>query len=477
MHPYLQTRKLPLLMAFIYFAAVLVLLLNRFWQYEVFYYDHGYAESAAYQASQFKNPQWDREGRSSVFVDHFYPSLIAIFAPFYWLSDSYLTPIVILAFLYGLSVLIAWEIGHALKINKLMLYVLTFALMFFIGTQNAVIFFLKDISAATPFFLLMLLFLTKRSVKLYYLFLLISLGFKETLAVTTFALGLATLLFFEKKWRPHALATMIISVIYSLFVTRIIIPSFMQQSFGTTGSYAFRPDLSRSIPEYLINFINNPVKRETISVSLLSFGLLPLVSPIGIILALQDFAQRFVLLHIGNPFRWGLNLHYNINLAVVLFYSSLLSVAWLQKFRWYKKIVWIHTGAIFLIIVIFHHQYHGPFGLLINPEFYRITKKMQFMDDFIRRIPHGGKIMVQNNMAVRFTHEDYYLLSTVKYLDRVKPDVVAIDFRPGQNLNNFWPATDMEVKKMFAYLENSPQYFAAYKEDKRRIYLKKNDEN
>lgn len=471
---YLQTRKLPVFISIVYFIGVLVLLLNRFWQYEVFYYDHGYAEGAAYQASQFKNPQWDREGKSSVFMDHFYPSLIIVFAPFYWISNSYLTPIVILAFLYGLSVLIAWEIGRELRINKFMLYSLLFALMFFIGTQNAVIFFLKDISAATPFFLLMLLFLTKRSPKLYYLFMLISLGFKETLTVTIFALGLATFFFFEKKWRKHAVATMIISILYALLVTKVVMPFFIYQSFGQAGSYAFNPNFNRPFTDYIVHLFNHSIKRETMAVSFLSFGLLPLVSPVGIILVLQDFAQRFVLVHAGNPFRWGLNLHYNINLAVILFYSSCLAVASLQKLWWYKKIVFLHALIIVLIVVFFHQfKYHGPFGLLINSEFYKITHKMQFMDDFVKRIHREGKIMVQNNIAVRFTHNDYYLLSTEKYLEKVRPDTVVIDFRPGQNLNNFWPATDMEIKKIFAYLENSSEYIPYYKEGYRRIYLKK----
>jgi uncharacterized membrane protein len=196
---YFLSRKIALLAAIIYFILTLVLLLNRFWQYEVYYYDHGYAESAAWQVSQFKAPMWDREGKSSVFVDHFYPSLFLVFSPGYRIWNSYLTPIIIIALLYGLSIYVAWEIGETLKINKWMLTALIFALMFFIGTQNAVIFFLKDISAATPFFLLMLLFLTKRSVKWYFFFLLFTLGFKETLAVTTFSLGLASLLFLIKN--------------------------------------------------------------------------------------------------------------------------------------------------------------------------------------------------------------------------------------------------------------------------------------
>lgn len=85
---YLSSRKLPVAVTLVYTILVLVVLLHRFWQYEVFYYDHGYTESAAYQVAQFKMPLWDREGKSYAFVDHFYPSLVLMLAPFYWIWDQ-----------------------------------------------------------------------------------------------------------------------------------------------------------------------------------------------------------------------------------------------------------------------------------------------------------------------------------------------------------------------------------------------------
>src|SRR3989344_3161187 len=194
---YISSRKLPILISIFYFVIVLVLLLNRFWQYEVFYYDHGYAERAAYQLAHLQNPTWDRDGRVSIFTDLVYPSLLLLFAPFYWIWDSYLTSVVISAVLWAAIPLIAYEIGFALKINKFMLYSLMFAFLFFIGTQNAIIFFLKDISVSIPFFFLLLLAILKRKIKLYYLLLLLNLGFKETITVTTISLGIGLILFYD----------------------------------------------------------------------------------------------------------------------------------------------------------------------------------------------------------------------------------------------------------------------------------------
>ena len=112
---YLKQRRLILLITFIYTAIVLLVLLHRFWQYEAFYYDHGMMEGTAYQVSQFKIPMHHREyGKVINYVDHLYPSLQLVLAPFYWIWNSYETPIIVMSLLIGSSVLIAYEIANKL---------------------------------------------------------------------------------------------------------------------------------------------------------------------------------------------------------------------------------------------------------------------------------------------------------------------------------------------------------------------------
>lgn len=474
---YVKTRKLPILVSIFYFLIILILLLNRFWQYEVFYYDHGYAERAAYQVAHLQNPTWDREGRVSIFTDHVYPSLLLTLAPFYWVWDSYLTPIILIALLLGSLPLIAYEIGNSLKINKVMLYSLIFSFMFYIGTQNAIIFFLKDITVSIPFFLLMLLALIKNKVKSYYFLLLFTIGFKETITITTIALGLALFIFWDKSWRKHAVATIAISLLYGLFISKLFVPYIIFKSYGHWASYGFTPEALKNPILYITNFINTSTKRETIFTSLSSFGFLPALNPFGFILVLQDFAQRFVLVQSLSPLRQGLNLHYNISLAAIMFFASALSIRRWQSNKYYKKVIYLHAVIIVLIVLVFHRFiYHGPFGLLYNKDFYKITNNMKFMNDFVARIPKNGKIMTQNNLAVRFTHNDLYILSSRGYIDTVKPDVIAMDFRPGQNINNYWPVTPEKMESIATYLKNDKEYKLFYGEQYRYIFVKQ-DQN
>jgi len=472
---YFKKRKLILLITFTYTAIVLLVLLHRFWQYEAFYYDHGMMEGTAWQVSRFKLPFHHREyGKVINYVDHLYPSLQLVLAPFYWLFPFYETPIIVMSLLIGLSVLAAWEIADHLIENKLMAYTLLFAYLGYIGLQNALIFLIHDITLQIPFLMLLFLSLIKDKKRWFYLLLFINLGFKESVAISTLTLGISLLFFYKKKWRRDALAIILISIAYGWLAAKIIVPYCRQISFHKPEKFAYSPELPTNPLNYLTYFLDTPQKRETIFVSLATFGFLPLFSVFSLPLILQDFAQRFVLLAPHSPLRQGLNLHYNANLAVLLFIGSVWAVSWLEKKKIYRKLINLHALLIIAMTVFFHQfVYHGPLGLIYNPDFFKITRQMKFMDEFVAKIPQQGKIMTQNNLAVRFTHQDLYLLLSEKILRRVQPDVIAFDFRPGQNINNFWPMTEKELQDLAETLLKDKQYTPIYKEDCRYIFVKK----
>lgn len=472
---YIKQRKLILLVTLIYTLVVLTVLLNRFWQYEAFYYDHGMMESTAYQVSQFKIPLHHRQsGKVPIYVDHLYPSMQLVLAPFYWFWNSYETPIVVMSVFTGLSVLVGYEIASTLTKNKPMIYALLFAYMFYIGMQNALIFFVHDVTIQILFLMLLFWSVVKYKFKLYYLLLILNLGFKETFSLTGIALGISLL--FLSKWRRHALLTIGISLIYGLLAAKVIIPYFRYISFGAHSNYnyMYTPQLSINIFDYLPRFLDTAQKQETIFVSLSSFGFLPLFSPFSLPLVAQDFAQRFVIFQPESTLRAGLNLYYSANLVVIMFVGSVFALKILERFKWYKKIINIHAISIILFIVYYHQfKYHGPLGLIYNRDFFKITKNMKFMDDFVKKIPSKGKVMTQNNLATRFTHTDLYLFLDEKTFYKVDPDVLAIDFRPGQSPNNFFPLHEPELEVLAKKLEKDPKYKVLYKDYYRYIITKK----
>ena len=467
---YFRSRLIILIITSIYSLLILLLVVNRFWQFEAFYYNQGYYESSVWNISRFKPPIVDHQalGRVNIFADHFIPSIFLL-SPLYWFTKSYLTTPVAVSIGVGISVLIAYEIASKLIRSRFLTFSLLFAYMFFVGLQNALITFLDPIVLMTPFLMFLFWTILNDKIKLFYPIFLINLGFKETVASLGLTLGIF-LFFYKKSWKKHGLKIILISITYALLVTRLIIPRFAPSS-----NFFYEPNWILVLKEFLPRFFFPLIKTQTIFASLAAFGFLPLFIPFFLPLILQDFILRFVVVY-QSALRWDLGLHYNANLAVLLFVGSVLSVHKLQDYKFFKKVYIPLAIFIIFITIIFHRfVYHGPFGLLYNPEFYKHTGRQQFMWDFINKIPKEGKIMTQSNLAVFFTHEDLYIIRDCQKINRYKPDVIAFDIRSGQNPNNLFPTDEKTLRELTKILDNQSGYSKLFDDGSRYIYTKRKD--
>lgn len=467
---YCESRFLALLIATIYTIILLLLLLNRFWQFEAFYGDQGYFESAIWQVSRFQAPivEHGNNERILIFADHFVPSIF-ILSPLYWFTQSYAATIVAISAMTGLSVLVAYEIAEKFIRSKLIIYALLFAYMFYIGMQNSLIFFIHPVTLM--FLPLMLLFwsIFKNRKILYYFILFLNLGFIEHISLLVIALG-PFLYFYKKEWKLHAIITIAIGVLYAILVTKILIP------FLTGRRFYWQPEWPTSIDDLLRRMFLPYLKIETVLVSFATFLFLPLLVPEFLPVIGQDFFKRFVIAPQEGTFRFDLGLHYNANLAVLLFIASVLAINKLQKRKIFQNFKFLISVVIVTIVIIFHQFiYHGPFGLVYNSEFFKHTKRQGFMWDFIDKIPKEGIIMTQNNIAVFFTHNDLYNLSNCERINEVQPDVIAYDFRPGQNPNNMWPITEESMKELTSLLKESSAYSIGYRDQYRFVFQKTNN--
>lgn len=470
---YLRSRKLVLLLATIYTAVILLVTLNRFWQFEVFYYDQGLFERAIWLVSRLKPPIIEHQTLGTVwqFADHFLPSVYIMFSPWYLLTQRPDITLIAQAIYTGISVIVAYEIARLKIKNPWLIYALLIAFMGYVGLQNALIFYIHDLTAMILPLMLLLYFLFKEKWRWFWVLFIFNLGFKETVAVVGLSLGIFMWIY-KKSWRRKAIMVSFISIGYGYVVTKFVIPFFAE------GKFLYFPVWPTHISEYFTRFVDMPIKVQAIFYSLATFGFLPLLTPPMYPLILQDLFLRFVLSGGPSTQRWDLGLHYNANLVVFLFISSILAVAFLEKQHWFSKKIKLVYAAIIVVTVLYLHQFvlHGPFGLVYNPEFYRHTARMGFMHDFIKRIPTQGKIMVQNNLAVFFTHYDLYVLRDASYLNQVKPDVVAFDLRPGQNPNNFWPMSEKGLTELVNEIKTNKTeaaYQLFYQDGSRYIFVKK----
>lgn len=417
--------------------------LNRYWQYEVFYFDFGIFDKAIWSVSRFSLPIIDHYalGERIIFSDHFSPSIFLL-SPFFWLFPFNETLLVIQAVAVAGSGFVLFLIGKDVLKNAYFALALLVIYFLFVGLQNAVITDFHEVTVATVFFMLVFWAITQEKKKLFILFFVLLLGFKESLFLL--GMGIAVVIFFTlPKWRKLAVATFFLSLLWGIIAIKLIIPYFSE------GVYIYNSELPTNPIKVATAFFDSPVKKETLWYTYRSFGFLPLLSPAFWFLQFQDFLIRFYppLMNL----RWGLAFHYSALTAGIMAVSSVYSLQFLQK-----KIPTKYL-TVFLLVLILNAAFlyrvtlRGPFALGYNGAFYAHTKDFAFLNNAISKIPTDASVMTQNNIAPHFTHQKVWLLLSDnkkyqgEYYRLKNPDYILFDLHDGQNPNNHFGIKDMDI--------------------------------
>jgi uncharacterized membrane protein len=451
------------ILIFCFTAAGILVSLNRFWQYEVFYYDFGIFDQAIWSVSRFNPPVIDHLVVSGkwIFADHFSPSIFLL-SSLYWLTSRSEMLLVIQALAVGFSALVLYNLSEKVLKSKLLSFGIIVSYVFFLGIQNAVISDFHELTVMTLPLMLTFWAFVYRKIWYFFLFFILTLGFKES----TFLLGIGlgfVVIFLRKQWFKAGLIAIVLSILWGFVSIKVIIPMF------AGGVYAYGPSLSPNIFENIFAFFDHPLKINTLFYSLLSFGFLPLLTPSFWPVLFQDYMIRFV----GNECcsRWDLGLHYNAQSAVVLAASSVFALKRLQEIKKLNKILPILVVALIVnSLFLYRFVLNGPFALAYNPAFYSHTKEFKFLDELVKRVPKDVSVMTQNNIAPRFAHQTVYLLK-LNY-ESYMPEYVVIDIRPGQNANNFFQSENAD--KVLSILQNDHKYESIYETENQFIFRKVN---
>lgn len=462
---FLKTNRAISVYLIFYFIVINFVVLNRFWQFEAYYFDHGIYDQSIWKVAHGKIPTISHHFTKGLLVqlgDHFTPA-IYLLSPIYWFTDNYETILITHNLLLTVAMTVLYFIGKKLIKNQFIVIAIIFAFSWFIGLQNAVIAnFHTEIPSLLPISL-MFFYLLNKKWKRFYLFLFLTLLFKESLSALTFAIGVY--LFFQKEKRK-GMFIMFFSIFYYFFITSFV----MKAISGYT--YFYQSSISDFNPIMLFNsFFYPKIKLFTLLISFANFSFLPLLNPAFLPVILQDYFVRFVI--DGSPSRIDLGLHYNAIPAFLLAISSILTIKILEKYKIYKRVETVHAIFIILTVVFFHFKLHGALGLFFNPVFYKHTKNLDFLRNFIREIPNNkGLVMTQNNLAAQMTHSYDIMLLRENYED-YKPAVVAIDKRIGQNPNNYWPLPPKQFEILYQNLSKDKNYFKKNVTKDQIIFIRK----
>ena len=159
---------------FCFTVAGIIVSLNRFWQYEVFYIDFGQYDQAIWAISRFQPPMLDHWilGFINIFADHFTPSIFLL-APLYWFTSESIVILIVQAIAVGLSGLVLYSIGNIVLKDKLISIAVISCYYLFVGLQNAVITEFHEITVMTLFLMLTFWAFVKKKRFLYFVFLII----------------------------------------------------------------------------------------------------------------------------------------------------------------------------------------------------------------------------------------------------------------------------------------------------------------
>lgn len=446
-----HSRLIVYLFVVVYTILALSVSLGRFWQFQSYYYDFGIFDTAIWKVSRFTLPSINHVNFGGVdrliFADHFNPSVFLL-SPLYWITDRQEVLLFTQVLCVSLSALIAYKIANEQLKSKVAVFSLIFAFLGYVGLQNALITDFHETTIAVLILMLIFLSVIRKRWVYYYILLVVLLGLKESFAGLGVGLGLMFLI--RRTNLKMSIITLLVSIFWGFVIIKYVIPYF------SGGVYHFTPTkLPNNISELITAFTVPEVKIRTVFYTFVTFGLLPLFDLSVLPVIFENFFERFVLSGYKGV---DLGMHYNATLSPLLFMGTLCVMVWIERNKKSGKLFVSMLGLMIIFIAFVLHRFvlRGPLAMAYNPVFYQQFSGTKYVRDFLDKVPRKGLIMTQNDLAVRFTHNELVLVD-LEY-KKYNPDVVVLNLTPGQNPNSFYPLDYKKIVMLKDLLVNDSEY-------------------
>lgn len=448
----------------------------RHLRFESFGYDLGIYDQAIWLWSQFKEP-FSTIKNSHIFGDHLTP-VLALLSPLYWIVDDVRILLIFQAVFVATGAIPIYFLAKERLKSAALSLVLTFTYLCFFGIQNGVVFDFHPLVVAVPFLSWWFYFLEKEKSLLVLLLSFFILGLQENLSLLMIALGLVV--FWKKRFL--GVSIIVLSTCWFLLATKVLMPYF-----SSKDSFLYFPTKPLLTPLTFLKEVFYPFeKTKTILVSLGAFAFLPIFSPLFLIPIFEQFTERFV----GNivATRWGISLHYSAPLAPILVYGTIKT---LENNFFKKRKVILYGIGVFLLSLCLGYQFflHLPLNMLAKKEFYTPSKNKPEIEKAIKLISAESGVATQNNLIPYLSHrKKIYLFSSCEdvpdpsrgmfcqplidklsdelpLIEKEKVEFILVNFRPGQNPNNFFPDGEERLRKYVEKLLLDKKYKIKFKEE------------
>ena len=397
--------------------------------YQTFGWDLGFFDQLMWQAARGNLNFVSTIGDINLLGDHFQPVLYLL-TPLYWIWDDVRILLIAQTFLVTAAVIPLYIIAKKKLHSEFVSISVCTSYLIFSGTQFTITNEFHQ-SAFIPLLLSLGFYWMELGKILRGLFTFVSLLLvKEESALLLMALGIMYSIKFRKGptlRRKAGPLLILVGAIGFFLLIRAVIPAISSQSRYIHYGYG---SLGETPADIMVSVVRDPlagiktliepkIKLEQIGASIISFGGLPLLSPVSLIPVFQNYAVRF--LDDRNIHRWLDNNHYSAPLGPLLAYGTILVFGRMPSFRLGGYLLLISLGmAIFLRLPVFS---------LFKSQLYFTPQWAKDIDSIVKLVPLDASVATNNSVFPHLSHRDkVYLLPEIK-----DAEYVVLDLEDGPN--------------------------------------------
>jgi uncharacterized membrane protein len=348
-------------------------------------YDLAIFDQAVWHLSRFKPPASTVSGFSNILGDHFYP-IIAVFVPLYWIAPRVELLIAGQSLLFALSVVpVFLFLRHRLPPGSSRALAGAYGL--FWGLQRAAAFDVHEVAFAPLIIATAILAMDRRCWALFWTSAFALTLVKEDLIPLLTFVGIYLVVQGERQKGAALIAA---SVAAFVVVVGITIPFFGAGGYSYGGPYVEFLRRPWTIPAA---FVTPPAKLLTALMWVAPFALLPLLSPLAVLLV--PFVMSRLLSDVSS--HWGMTFHYSAPLAPILAMSAGDAVARLARRvhdeQTRRRVVTGLTAASVLLSLFLPGN--QPLWDLFEPGHYAYTPVHRTGYRAIQHVPQGASVVAQ----------------------------------------------------------------------------------
>jgi len=434
--------KFLLVIMVIYAGVFSVLVVRNHQLYQTFGWDLGFFDQLLWQVNRGNFNFISTIGDINILGDHFQP-IIYLLAPLYWFWDDVRIILIAQVLLVTAAAVPLFLLAKRKIKSDSAALAIAVAYLLFSGTQFTITNEFHQ-SAFIPLLLSLGLYWLEIGRKQRGVMTLLSLLLvKEELALLLAALGL---MYLCVKRIKEGLILLTVGTASFFILINWLIPALSSQGkyihfgYGSLGETPVEVAIvtAGNPIDVLERFISPKVKMEQVVSSLVSFGGLPILSPVSLIPVAEQYAVRF--LDDRNIHRWINNNHYSAPLGPLLAYGTIMSISFLLRSDPAKRgRTFLLSLYLVFVSVVTAGVLKTPIWIVFKPQLYFTPQWVEDADRLVAAVPAGVGVTANNSLAPHLTHRDkLYLLPEVG-----DAEYIAVDLADGPNKFAPWPYQKM----------------------------------